>query len=91
MDPRRANQKYSDPATCILQPVAVCEDAVVLDRLVVPAAESMSLLLPILVVIIPVRLCATVLMRWSLEADPDERPRSLWPVESCADGGLSLE
>ena len=44
-NPRKAIHKPSDPATCILHPIAVCVDAVVPARLVVPAARAILLLL----------------------------------------------
>lgn len=47
------DQKKADHATRRIPPVAVCEAALVLDRLVVTAAEVMPLLLPILVGWIP--------------------------------------
>lgn len=86
--PKKIDKKPSDSAACIQQPIPVCEGAAVPDRLVVCTASVMPLLLLIFVALILRGLRPTVWMRWSLEADPDESVRSLWPVACFIDGGL---
>ena len=84
-NPRKAIHKPSDPATCMLHPIAVCVDAVVTARLVVSVAAAILLLLLPSIVTIFDEICTIVLMLCSFEAEPDEPPGSLSPVKYFID------
>lgn len=91
MDPRKASDLSSDPTTLTLHPIAVCENAGVRNRLVVPAAGAVPLLVLDSLVTTLEKVSPTVLMPWSLEADPDQPLTPLWPVKYFLRGLLCLE
>lgn len=71
--------------------MAVCVDAIVLDRLVVPAAGAMPLPLRPSMVTVLEEPHPIVLVLCSSEAGPDETLGSPFPVECSTDGGLCPE